>query len=104
MADEPGIRRLGGDPPSPWEDAYGFSRLVSAGPFVLIGGTTAADPTGGVIGDTPYEQAVEVCRKLAGELRRAGSGIGSVVQVRAYVTDISRADEVGRAYQEALGR
>jgi enamine deaminase RidA (YjgF/YER057c/UK114 family) len=69
----------------------------------LIGGTTSVDPEGFVVGVTPYEQAVEVFRKLGYELRRVGLGAESVVQTRIYVTDISRADEVGRAHFEALG-
>ena len=66
--------RLAGDPPSPWEGAYGFSRIVRAGEFVLIGGMTSVDEDGAVIGDTPYEQTVEILRKIAHELERVGLG------------------------------
>jgi enamine deaminase RidA (YjgF/YER057c/UK114 family) len=97
------IRRLGGDPPSPWEELFGYSRVVSAGPLVVISGTTAVDPSGCVIGVTPYEQAVEAFRKMIAELARVGLGIDSVIQTRMYVTDISRGDEVGRAHAEAFG-
>jgi enamine deaminase RidA (YjgF/YER057c/UK114 family) len=96
------VRRLAGDPPSPYETAYGFSRAVCAGPFILIGGTTSVDPFGFVIGVTPYEQAAEVLRKLLRELERAGGEVGDVVALRVYVTDISRADEVGRAFGEVF--
>jgi enamine deaminase RidA (YjgF/YER057c/UK114 family) len=98
-----GITRLGGDPPSPYEERYSFSRLTSAGPFVLVGGTTAVDPSGCMIGSTPYEQAIEVLRKLEHELRRGGAALSDVVQTRVYVTDISRSDEVGRAHAEVFG-
>jgi enamine deaminase RidA (YjgF/YER057c/UK114 family) len=94
--------RLPGDPPSPWEGQYGFSRLVKAGPFVLVGGTTSVNPDGAVIGETPYEQTVEILGKLEHELERAGVGVGDVIQTRVYVTDISRADEVGRAHGEVF--
>jgi enamine deaminase RidA (YjgF/YER057c/UK114 family) len=94
--------RLPGDPTSPWERAYGFSRLVRAGGFVLIGGMTCADEDGALIGDTPYEQAVEILRKIAHELSRAGANVADVIQTRVYVTDISRADEVGRAHGEVF--
>jgi enamine deaminase RidA (YjgF/YER057c/UK114 family) len=97
------VERLGGDPPSPWEGAFGFSRVVSVGGFVMIGGTTSADEDGVVLGDTPYQQTVEILRKVAHELERAGSSLERVVQTRVYVTDISRAEEVGRAHGEALG-
>lgn len=98
-----GIERLGGDPPSPWEDLYGYSRIVSVGPLVTIGGTTAIDESGFVIGSTPYEQSVEIFRKLVGELKRVGLDLADVIQTRIYVTDISRSNEVGRAHSEALG-
>jgi enamine deaminase RidA (YjgF/YER057c/UK114 family) len=96
------VERLAGDPPSPWEVKYGFSRSVRAGDLVLIGGTTSVDELGFVIGINPYEQAVEVLAKLVRELGRAGAGIEHVVSAHAYVTDISRSDEVGRAFGEVF--
>jgi enamine deaminase RidA (YjgF/YER057c/UK114 family) len=97
------ISRLGGDPPSPWELEFSFSRIVKAGGFVMIGGTTSVDPCGFVLGETPYEQTVEILRKLDHELSRAGAAMADVVELRVYVTDISRAEEVGRAVGEAFG-
>lgn len=91
---------MAGDPPSPWERPYGYSRTVIAGPWVLIGGTTSVDPSGCVLGETPYEQTVLTLRRLLDELARAGFGAGDVVQTRMYVTDISRSEEVGRAHGE----
>jgi len=92
--------RLPGDPSSPYERDYGFSRIVRAGDFVLIGGMTSVDEDGAVIGETPYEQAVEILGKITHELERVGLGPQRVIQTRVYVTDISRADEVGRAHGE----
>jgi enamine deaminase RidA (YjgF/YER057c/UK114 family) len=94
--------RQPGDPPSPWEGRFGFSRLVTAGQFVLVGGTTSVDEDGAVVGETPYEQTVEILRKLDHELRRAGVSFADVIQTRVYVTDISRAEEVGRAHGEVF--
>jgi enamine deaminase RidA (YjgF/YER057c/UK114 family) len=96
--------RLPGDPASPWEGMYGFSRIVRAGDFVLIGGMTSVDPNGAVIGETPYDQTVEVLRKITHELQRVNLGPGQVIQTRVYVTDISRADEVGRAHGEVFAQ
>jgi enamine deaminase RidA (YjgF/YER057c/UK114 family) len=98
--EQPQIKRLGGDPPSPWEDIFGYSRIVEAGPFVLIAGTTSVDPSGYVVGTTPYEQGVEIFGKLIHELARVDLTVENVVQVHMYVTDISRAEEVGRAHGE----
>ncbi len=94
------IERFEGDPPSPFEGRYGFSRVAVAGPFVLVGGTTSVDQSGAVLGTTPYEQTILILGKVEHELGRAGAGLADVVQTRIYVTDASRADEVGRAHAE----
>ncbi len=98
------VERLAGDPPSPWEGAYGFSRVLKAGRFVLLGGTTSVGEDGAVRGETPYEQTVEILAKLEHELARAGARLADVIQTRAYVTDISRADEVGRAHGQTFAQ
>ena len=97
------VTRLGGDPPSPWEGPFGFSRVVKVGDFVFVGGTTSVDGEGVVQGVTPYEQARLVIEKIGHELGRAGASLADLIQTRVYVTDISRVDEVGRAHGELLG-
>ena len=97
------FERLAGAPPSPWEERYGFSRIVRAGGLIFVGGTTSVDAEGVVLGQTPYEQAATILRKIVRELLRAGASPSDVVQTRAYVTDIARADEVGRAHGEVFG-
>lgn len=96
------VRRLAGDPPSPWEPVYSYSRVVRAGGWVLVGGTTSVDPSGAVVGETPGEQTAEIMRKIEHELDRAGAALSDVVQSRVYVTDISRFDEIGRAHADAF--
>jgi len=78
----------------------GIGAPVLSVPIVLIGGMTSVDEDGAVIGETPYEQAVEILGKITHELERVGLGPQRVIQTRVYVTDISRADEVGRAHGE----
>jgi enamine deaminase RidA (YjgF/YER057c/UK114 family) len=96
------IERLGGDPASPYEARFGFTRVARAGGFVIVGGTTSVNPDGVVLGETPYEQAVEILRKLVHELDRLGASAADVVQTRVYVTDLSRAEEVGRAHGDVF--
>jgi enamine deaminase RidA (YjgF/YER057c/UK114 family) len=96
------VLRLGGDPPSPWEGEFGFCRVVRAGDFVLVGGTTSVDPCGAVLGITPYEQTIEILGKIEHELQRAGAALADVIQIRCYVTDISRSGEVGRAHGDVF--
>jgi enamine deaminase RidA (YjgF/YER057c/UK114 family) len=97
------VQRFGGDPPSPWEEQHGYSRAVIVGGLIHVGGTTAVGSYGGVVGETPYEQMSECLRKIFHELSRLGAMPEDVVTVRAYVTDISRNEEICRAYSEALG-
>ena len=97
------MERLGGDPPSPWEGPYGFSRVCRAGPFVIVGGTTSATVDGVIIGETPYDQTIEILSKVEHELARLDARLSDVVQVRIYVTDVSRNAEVGRAHGEVFG-
>lgn len=97
------IERLPGDPPSPWEVPFAFSRIVRVGQFVLVGGTTSVDEYGVVVGRTSYEQTIEIYRKLEHELSRVGAGLTDTIHSRVYVTDISRNEEVGRAHGEVFG-
>jgi len=94
---------MAGDPPSPYEGLFGFSRVAVVGEFVIVGGATSVDPSGVVLGTTPYEQTREILRKVGHELSRVGLGFDRVVQTRIYVTDISRYQEVGRAHAEVFG-
>jgi enamine deaminase RidA (YjgF/YER057c/UK114 family) len=97
------MQRVGGDPPSPWEERYGYSRAVVVAGLIHLGGTTAVGPLGAIVGETPYEQMAECLRKVFHEFSRLGAMPEDVVSVRAYVTDISRYDDVGRAFNQALG-
>jgi enamine deaminase RidA (YjgF/YER057c/UK114 family) len=95
--------RLAGEPPSPWEERYSFSRVVRRGNIVVVAGTTSVGEDGAVIGTTGYEQAAEILQRIERGLERAGATLADVVQTRMFVTDISRADEIGRAHGEAFG-
>jgi enamine deaminase RidA (YjgF/YER057c/UK114 family) len=97
------LQRLGGDPPSPYEGMYGFSRVAVVGGFVLVGGMTSVNADGVVLGTNPYEQTIEILRKVEHELSRVDASLSDVVQTRMYVTDISRSEEVGRAHGEVFG-
>ncbi|MDQ3850731.1 MAG: RidA family protein [Actinomycetota bacterium] len=84
-----------------WEEAVGYSRAVRAGPFVFVAGTTAVDADGVVRapGDA-YEQTVFALDGVEHALHRAGARLEQVVQTRMFVTDMTRAQEVGRAHAD----
>lgn len=86
-----------------WEPLVGYSRAVRAGDWVHVAGTTAADPSGRVIGEgDPYQQTLAALRTVAEVLERAGATMAEVVRTRMFVTDITRWEEYGRAHGEVF--
>lgn len=97
-----GLARFGSG--APWERSFGYSRAVRAGDFVFVAGTTAIDEDGVV--RAPGDAAGQVDVALDGieaALASAGARMEQVVQTRMFVTDISRADEIGRAHGDRFG-
>jgi len=84
-----------------WEARFGYSRAVRAGSLVLVAGTTAIDEDGVVrgIGDAAAQTAY-VLDRIEAALALAGARMEDVVQTRMFVTDMSRAEEIGRAHGE----
>jgi len=87
----------------PWEGRVGYSRAVRVGPHVWVAGSTAMTPEGLVGAGDPYLQAVQAFRTIEAALVKAGARLEDVVVTRMYVTDISHANEVGRAHGELFG-
>jgi enamine deaminase RidA (YjgF/YER057c/UK114 family) len=95
------IRRIASG--GPWEEAYGYSRAVVAGPNAYVSGCTAV--VDGVVhheGD-PYQQALTAFDLALGSLRQAGFAPEHVVRTRMYVTHTRDMDAVGRAHRELFG-
>ena len=84
---------------APWESRFGYCRAVRAGDHVHVAGTTAVDEDGVVLGvGDAAAQAEFVLDRIAAALARAGASLEQVVLTRMFVTDISRADEIGRVH------
>jgi len=85
----------------PWEAGFGYSRAVRAGDMLLVAGTTAIDEDGVVRGaDDAGAQTAFALDRIAAALADAGGRLDQVVLTRMYVTDISRAGEIGRVHGE----
>jgi enamine deaminase RidA (YjgF/YER057c/UK114 family) len=87
---------------APWEDGFGYSRAVVAGPFVFVSGCTSI--VDGAIrseGD-PYRQAQTALEIAERALVQAGAAITDVVQSRIYVVHARDAEAVGRAHSEVF--
>jgi enamine deaminase RidA (YjgF/YER057c/UK114 family) len=88
----------------PWEAAYGYSRVIKAGPWALTAGCTATvDGVVGPVGD-PHGQAVRAFGIALDALAKVGAGTADVVRTRMYVVDPAHADEVGRAHGDIFGQ
>lgn len=89
---------------APWEATFGYARAVRAGDLVVVAGTTAISEDGVVLapGDAGGQVHVIVDR-IEQALAQAGASLEHVVQTRIFVTDVARADEIGRAHGERFG-
>ena len=87
---------------SPYEDKIGFSRALRVGNRVLVSGTAPVWPDGSVDPD-PYVQARRCLEIIVLALEEAGAQADQVIRTRAYLTDASYAEEVGRAHSEVFG-
>jgi enamine deaminase RidA (YjgF/YER057c/UK114 family) len=88
----------------PWEERFGYSRAVRAGDLLFVAGTTAIGEDGVVrgIGDAAAQTAF-VLDRIEAALAAAGASMEQVVQTRMFITDVSRAEDVGRAHGERFG-
>jgi enamine deaminase RidA (YjgF/YER057c/UK114 family) len=89
---------------APWEASFGYSRAVRCGDFVLVAGTTAVSEDGVVLAPGDAGGQVHVVVDLIERaLEAAGARLDQVVQTRMFVTDVARAEEIGRAHGERFG-
>lgn len=96
------IERFGSG--APWESLVGYSRVVRAGEWVLVAGTTATLEDGEIAGlGDPEAQARQAIANIAAALERAGATLADVVRTRIYVAEIGEWAAIGRAHAEAFG-
>jgi len=94
------VQRIGSQ--GQWENEYGYSRLVAAGPHAWLAGCTAT--IDGVVqgnGD-PYTQMKVALDNAREALEEAGFALRDVVRTRWYVVHARDIAEVGRAHGEVF--
>jgi enamine deaminase RidA (YjgF/YER057c/UK114 family) len=95
------IERFGSG--GPYEEIYGYSRVVKAGPFLFTAGcTSTVDGEVAHVGDAGA-QAREAFGIALAALEKAGASIEDVVRTRMFVSPAADADAVGRAHGEVFG-
>ena len=87
-----------------WEGRYGYSRAVRSGDLIFTTGTVSMNADASAfVPDDGFAQAgrcLEIIERAVVEL---GGVKSDIVRTRFYVTDISRADEFGRAHKAFFG-
>jgi enamine deaminase RidA (YjgF/YER057c/UK114 family) len=96
------ITRFAGS--APWEETYGYSRVVIAGDWAITAGTTATGLDGVLHPGQAYGQALAAFTIALDALKAAGVAAEQVIRTRMYVTDIASQAEVGRAHHELFGQ
>ena len=88
----------------PYEEVWGYSRVVRAGKLAWTAGTTAVvDGELQGVGDPGLQTTIALEQAVAA-LARAGVSREYVVQSRLYVVDVeANAEAVGRAHANVLG-
>jgi enamine deaminase RidA (YjgF/YER057c/UK114 family) len=85
---------------APWEDSYGYCRVVRAGAWAGTAGTTATGPDGVLHPGDPYRQTLAAFTIALEALSLAGVPATQVVRTRMYVVDITQQDQIGAAHRE----
>ena len=84
----------------PLEATVGYSRAVRVGDIVAVAGTTTLGPDGVAHPGDCYQQARAVLALIDDALSQVGAGMRDVVRTRAFLTDMSMAEDYGRAHGE----
>jgi len=91
----------------PNESFFGYCRAIKVGDRVIVSGTTALAPGGGVtpdmVGDM-YGQAKEALHRIATVLAQFDLTLDHVIRTNVYITDASKLPDVIKAHGEAFGR
>ena len=88
---------------APWEDRYGYCRVVRADPWAGTAGTTATGPDGVLYPGDPYRQTLAAFTIALDALSQAGVPATRVVRTRMYVVDITQQELIGAAHRELFG-
>ncbi len=86
-----------------WEEKVGYSRAVRIGNTIEVAGTTALDGEKIIAPGDPYKQMCFIIKKIEQALKKAGASLDDVIRTRMYITNISDAEEVGRAHVKYFG-
>lgn len=86
-----------------WEKQVGYCRAIKKGNFIAISGTTAIDDNGGIFAPgSAYAQTKRCFVLIEKALKQMNASLSDIVRTRMFVTNLSLANEYGRAHMEAF--
>ncbi len=77
-----------------------YSHAIVANGFVYVSGQGPADPATGTVPDGFADQVRQTLRNVQTILSGVGAGLGDVVKVNTYLSDVTRFREYNTIYQE----
>ena len=77
-----------------------YSHAIVANGFVYVSGQGPADPATGTVPDGFAAQVRQALRNVQTILSGVGAGLGDVVKVNAYLSDVTRIREYDAIYRE----
>lgn len=86
----------------PLEAVAGYSRAVRIGNHVSVAGTTTLTADGALFPGDCYRQTQETLAIMGRALNEAGASFADVVRTRAFITDVSMAEDFMRAHGEVF--
>lgn len=89
---------------STFEEQIGYSRVVVAGDWVFVSGTTGFDYTSMTIADDVVEQAEQCFRNIQAALHQAGASLDDVVRVNYVLPDALQFEACWPVLRKHLGR
>lgn len=91
------------DPGWNWTKKFNISAGVKLGDTIHLSGNVAFDSDGNVIGGGDvYAQSKQIFTNIEEALASAGATMTDIVKITAYLTDMSRYGEFGKARSEAF--
>jgi len=88
---------------TPWEALAGYARAVRVGDRILVSGTTATGPDGGVVGEDAASQTRFVIDRIEAAIQQLGGSLRDVVRTRVFVRRIDDWEAVARVHGERFG-
>lgn len=88
---------------SEYETRYGFSRALIVGNRVLVAGTAPIPPVGEDVARTAFEQMTRCILIAKNAMAELGVEDATVIRTRMFITDVTDADDIGRAHAAGFG-